>query len=57
MQARVEQVIVHLLERGDRPDFLAVRALAAPEKHRVPDVHIPPPDLDVYDRLLVGGAS
>jgi hypothetical protein len=55
-QARVEQVIEQLLERGDRPDFAAVKALAAPEKHTVPEVHIPPPDLDVYDRLLVGGA-
>jgi hypothetical protein len=57
MQARVEEVIERLLVRGERPDFVAVKALAAPEKHVVPQVHIPPPDLGVYDRLLAGGAS
>jgi hypothetical protein len=43
--------------RGERPDFVAVKALAVPEKHVIPQVHIPPPDLGVYDRLLAGGAS
>jgi hypothetical protein len=57
MQARVEEVIERLLVRGERPDFVAVKALAVPEKHMVPQVHIPPPDLGVYDRLLAGGAS
>jgi len=56
MQARVEEVLEQLLERGDRPDFVAVKALAAPDKPRVPVVHIPPPDLQVYERLLAGGA-
>jgi hypothetical protein len=55
MQAHVEQILEHLLERGDRPDFAAVKALAAPDKPTVPDVHIPAPDLTVYDRLLAGG--
>jgi hypothetical protein len=57
MQACVEQALEQLLGRGDRPDFLAVRALAAPDKPLIPQVHIPPPDLGVYDRLLAGGAS
>jgi hypothetical protein len=57
MQTCVEQVLDQLLGRGDRLDFAAVKALATPEKPVVPDVHIPPPDLDVYDRLLVGGVS
>jgi hypothetical protein len=57
MQARVEEVIAGLLVRGERPDFVTVKALAVPEKHAVPQVHIPPPDLGVYDRLLAGGAS
>jgi hypothetical protein len=56
MQAGVEAALEALLARGERPDFLAVKALVAPEKTAVPDVHIPPPDLAVYDRLLVGGA-
>jgi hypothetical protein len=55
MQARVEQILEHLLERGDRPDFAAVKALAAPDKPTIPEVHIPAPDLTVYDRLLAGG--
>ena len=55
MQARVEEVLEQLLGRGERPDFLTVKALAAPDKPALPEVHIPPPDLTVYDRLLVGG--
>ena len=57
MQARVEDVLEQLLQRGERPDFLAVKALAAPERPTIPDVHIPAPDLAVYDRLLAGGQS
>ena len=57
MQADVEVVLEALLARGERPDFATVKALAAPEKPTVPMVHIPPPDLAVYDRLLAGGAS
>jgi hypothetical protein len=56
MQAHVEHVLEQMLGRGDRLDFLAVKALAAPDKPVIPQVHIPPPDLGVYDRLLVGGA-
>jgi transposase InsO family protein len=56
-QAGIEDVLEQLLSRGDRPDFAAVKAMAAPEKPSVPVVHIPPPDLAVYDRLLAGGAS
>lgn len=55
MQARVEEALEQLLSRGERPDFLAVKALAAPDKPAVPAVHIPPPDLTVYDRPLAGG--
>jgi hypothetical protein len=55
-QARVEEVLEQLLADGSRVDFAAVKGLAAPEKPAIPHVHIPPPDLDVYDRLLVGGA-
>jgi hypothetical protein len=54
MQGHVEQILEHLLERGDRPDFAAVKALAAPDKPTIPQVHIPAPDLTVYDRLLAG---
>jgi len=57
MQADVERALEAILARGGRPDFAAVKALAAPETSPVPEVHIPPPDLAVYDRLLAGGAS
>lgn len=57
MQADVELALETILGRGDRPDFITVKALAAPEKPAVPHVHIAPPDLAVYDRLLAGGAS
>lgn len=57
MQADVERALATLLDRGERPDFAAVKALVAPERPTVPTVHIPPPDLAEYDRLLAGGAS
>lgn len=57
MQADVERALATLLEQGARPDYAAVKALAAPEKTTVPVVHIPEPDFAEYDRLLVGGAS
>jgi len=57
LESRVEEVLDSMLRRGDRPDFAAVKALAAPTKPTVPDVHIPAPDLTVYDRLLAGGQS
>ena len=57
MQADVESALETLLARSERPDFATVKALAAPETLPIPEVHIPPPDLAVYDRLLAGGAS
>lgn len=57
MQADVEIALATLLEQGRRPDYAAVKALAAPEKTAIPVVHIPAPDFADYDRLLVGGAS
>jgi len=57
MQSDVEVALETLLARAERPDFITVKALAAPEKPAIPVVHIPAPDLAVYDRLLAGGAS
>ena len=56
MQSDVETALERLLARGERPDFITVKALAAPDKPTVPVVHIPPPDLAVYDASR-GGAS
>jgi hypothetical protein len=57
MQADVEAALETLLARSEQPDFATVKALAAPETLPIPEVHIPPPDLAAYDRLLAGGAS
>jgi len=57
MEADVERALEELLARGERPDFAAVKDLAAPEKPTVPQINIPEPDLTVYDRLLAGGLS
>lgn len=56
MQSSVEVALSLLLERGELPDYAAVKALCSPERPTVPEVHIPPPDLADYDRLLAGGA-
>jgi hypothetical protein len=56
MQADVELALETILARGERPDFATVKALAAPETPAIPVVHIPPPDLTVYNCLHVGGA-
>jgi hypothetical protein len=56
MQADVERALEAILGRGGRPDFAAVKGLAAPESSPVPVLHIPPSDLTVYDRLLAGGS-
>ena len=52
MEADVERALTTLLERGERFDYIAVKTLASPDKPAVPEVHIPPPDLSEYDRLL-----
>lgn len=57
MQADVEKVLETLLARGQEPDFITVKTLAAPERPTIPIVHIPPPDLSVYDRLIGADAS
>ena len=54
---RSELALDTILASNERPDFAAVKALAAPEKPTIPIIHIPPPDLSVYDGLLAGGAS
>jgi hypothetical protein len=57
LEVDVENVLTTLLSQGKVPHFLAVQALAAPPVSSVPRVHIPPPDLSVYDRLLTAEAS
>jgi hypothetical protein len=53
-EADVEQALSLLLEAGERFDYVAVKALAKPEPVSVPVVHIPEPDLSVYDARYLG---
>lgn len=57
MESDVERALVTLLERGQRFDYAAVKAIAQPDKPVVPDVAIRAPDFAAYDRLIVGGAQ
>ncbi len=54
MEADVEQALSLLLESGERFDYVAVKELAKPEPIPVPTVHIPEPDLSVYDARYLG---
>ncbi len=57
-EAGVERALATLLSCGERFDYAAVKAIAQPDRPKVPSVHIDAPDLHQYDRLLQhGGAS
>jgi hypothetical protein len=58
LESEVEAGLRLLLDSGERFDYLAVKELVKPEPQRIPEVHIPPPDLSLYDaRYLAGGGS
>jgi hypothetical protein len=57
LECNVERALATLLERGERFDYAAVRAIASPARASVPEVRIGEPDLSTYDALLAGGAS
>lgn len=54
MQGPVERALEGLLESGKRFDYAAVKAVAAPEPVKVPQVRIGKVDLTRLDRLLGG---
>jgi hypothetical protein len=54
LEADVEHALSLLMEAGERFDYMAVKALAKPEPVTVPAVHIPEPDLSVYDARYLG---
>lgn len=56
MESRVEAALEKLLASGARFDYAATKAIAQPERRSVPEIAIPKPDLQAYDRLL-GGAG
>ena len=56
MEADVERALATLLEQGASFDYVAIKAIAQPERPTVPTIAIPEPDLAGYDRLIAGGA-
>ena len=54
LQGPVERALAGLLEAGERFDYAAVKALAAPEPVTVPEVHIGQVDLTRFDQMLGG---
>ena len=55
MESVVERALGELLERRERFDYAAVKALASPEKPTIPQITIGTPDLRTFD-VLLGGA-
>ena len=54
MEGPVERALAELLQGGERFDYAAVKAVAAPEPVDVPDVKIGVVNLAQFDRLLGG---
>jgi hypothetical protein len=55
-EATVAAALEALLTTGEHFDYLALKALAQPEKPAVPDLAVLQPNLALYDQLLAGGA-
>jgi hypothetical protein len=56
-EARVLAVLAAVLDQGGRFDYVTVQAQVAPPVLTVPVIHIPAPDLTVYDALRAGAAA
>jgi hypothetical protein len=56
-EARVDEVLAAVLDRVDGFDYVTVQAQVAPPVLTVPMIHIPVPDLAVYDALRAGAAA
>ena len=56
-QARVVDVLVTVLDQVGGFDYVTVQAQVAPPVLTVPVIHIPAPDLTVYDALRAGAAA
>ena len=58
LEATVDRVLADRLASGEAFDYASVRALAVPEKPKVPELAVlAAPDLGVYDALLGKGRS
>jgi transposase InsO family protein len=56
-EARVVEVLATMLDRVDGFDYVTVQVQGAPPVLTVPVIHIPVPDLAVYDALRAGAAA
>jgi len=56
-EARVAEVLATVLDQVGGFDYVTVQAHVAPPVCVVPVIHIPVPDLSVYDALRVGAAA
>jgi len=56
-EARVVEVLAAVLDRVDGFDYVTVQTQVAPPVLTVPVIHIPTPDLMVYDALRAGAAA
>jgi transposase InsO family protein len=56
-EARVGEVLTAVLDQVDGFDYVTVQTQVAPPVLTVPVIHIPTPDLTVYDALRAGAAA
>jgi hypothetical protein len=56
-EARVAAVLVAVLDQAGGFDYVTVQSQVAPPALTVPVIHIPAPDLTVYDALRAGAAA
>ena len=56
-EVRVAEVLAALIDRVGGFDYVAVQVQVAPPVLTVPVIHIPAPDLSVYDALRAGAAA
>lgn len=56
-EPRVLDVVKVLLDAPARFDYVAVQACVSPPTLTIPTVHIPPPNLRLYDALLTGAVA
>jgi hypothetical protein len=56
-EARVVEILAAVLDQVDGFDYVTVQTQVAPPVLTVPVIHIPTPDLTVYDALRAGAAA
>jgi hypothetical protein len=56
-ESRVAEALTALVDHAGGFDYVTVQARVVPRVLTIPVVHIPPPDLSVYDALRTGAAA